>query len=405
MAKRSKIVTRNPERLLTNFQWPVSQAGYQWVLTSPVLAQAQVVPSQLEDPVLGGGIAATLAHREPQWFLTASGDGSTAFQPLIDHTGLFRDFAYTEPTREGILKFAARYGKLLADDPARELEPVTGDLVFGQGMIGEPLSEWQKQILTIRQLIQLWDQSREKLLMKELGRYVHWAGKDSAWYDSEPMDEAAARNIRPADTPATTAEGEFDYSDDAFLHSKDLVGGFESDGELRQVRHFAGLPETPSLRTRAVIASRLFNSEMLPAFEPGDVLAPARFYLQRAVSLHMSGRIDATLMWDAKDKRGRLHLIPSCLLGALWLQFAMAINGDREYRQCEQCKAWFELSPETARTNRVYCSARCRQKDYRERKAEAGRLRALGHSVRDIEQRIKARRAGTKRSRRGGTDD
>src|SRR4030095_8345084 len=39
------------------------------------------------------------------------------YEPFREHTGLFRQFAETRPTREGVLQFANRYGRLSALDP------------------------------------------------------------------------------------------------------------------------------------------------------------------------------------------------------------------------------------------------------------------------------------------------
>ena len=157
---------------------------------------------------------------------------------------------------------------------------------------------------------------------------------------------------------------------------------------VEQIQRLDGDPEKPFLRTRAVIASGLINPEMLGAFVPGDVLAPAHFYVQRAVSFAMEELVDVKLLWDSEDERGRLHLVPTSLLGALWLQFAQAITGNKDYRRCARCNTWFELSPEASRTNKLYCSDACKMKSYRDRQAEARRLHGQGLEPKKIAKKI-----------------
>jgi hypothetical protein len=73
-----------------------------------------------------------------------------------------------------------------------------------------------------------------------------------------------------------------------------------------------------------------------------------------------------------------LDLRPLTLRGALWLQLARAVANDKKFRACQVCGKWLELSPETARTNRLFCSDACRSKSYRKRQEEARRLHAEG---------------------------
>jgi hypothetical protein len=68
------------------------------------------------------------------------------------------------------------------------------------------------------------------------------------------------------------------------------------------------------------------------------------------------------------DRPLSLQLVSDTLLAALWLQFAQAIHGNKDYRACGACGRFFELDPAVARTNRLYCSDACRSKAYRTRK-------------------------------------
>jgi endogenous inhibitor of DNA gyrase (YacG/DUF329 family) len=66
----------------------------------------------------------------------------------------------------------------------------------------------------------------------------------------------------------------------------------------------------------------------------------------------------------------KLQFRPDTLYTALWLQLALAINDNKTFRYCAWCGTPFELSPTTARTNRLFCSNSCKQAEYRERKAQ-----------------------------------
>ena len=63
------------------------------------------------------------------------------------------------------------------------------------------------------------------------------------------------------------------------------------------------------------------------------------------------------------------RVIGRTLLGDMWLQLALAVGGDKRFRHCPQDARWWELHPDIARTNKVYCSDACKQAAYRERKA------------------------------------
>jgi len=83
-----------------------------------------------------------------------------------------------------------------------------------------------------------------------------------------------------------------------------------------------------------------------------------------------------------------LYLRPKSLLDAMWLQFAMAVEENKQFRQCSVCKGWMEVTPESRRQDAKYCSNKCRSKAYRERQKEARRLHAKGMSPAQIAKRM-----------------
>ena len=52
---------------------------------------------------------------------------------------------------------------------------------------------------------------------------------------------------------------------------------------------------------------------------------------------------------------GRLNLriVPKNLMGAIWLQFASGIDGNKDYRRCRACGKWFEISLEAKSTHEI----------------------------------------------------
>src|SRR3989442_442659 len=77
---------------------------------------------------------------------------------------------------------------------------------------------------------------------------------------------------------------------------------------------------------------------------------------------HVQGR----MLFDAKAEP-RLSFAPLTLLSAMWLQLALSVVGDKEFRACKLCRRLFEISTEQTgyRKHREFCSESCKTKDYR----------------------------------------
>jgi endogenous inhibitor of DNA gyrase (YacG/DUF329 family) len=77
------------------------------------------------------------------------------------------------------------------------------------------------------------------------------------------------------------------------------------------------------------------------------------------IAMEVDARIDPETL--------EVHFWPRDLLSALWIQFGLAVSGQKQYRKCAWCGSAFEISPRVARTNRLFCSNACKQADYRDR--------------------------------------
>lgn len=101
---------------------------------------------------------------------------SFEYRPLENNPTLFFDFAETEPTREGVLAFANKYGQLAM--PFREEYWVLED---GEETFGEcdSLLFWQQEIREMSHLVrlyELWKDKDRKTLRKGV---VTWNGNDA----------------------------------------------------------------------------------------------------------------------------------------------------------------------------------------------------------------------------------
>jgi hypothetical protein len=217
--------------------------------------------------------------------------------------------------RNGIVDFANTYG-LLGRSPAgytRWLE-VPEELIDDWDLHWV----WSEAISEMRNLVQLWDllRARDHRRLKD---HVRWEG-DSVIYDNHP------------ELPAGSSVGH---------HGPQKV---------------------------VVIASRETRQDWFEYFTPGDVITPAQFHLMAGINAWLQGLADPRLRWDEKQGRPVSKIVPSSLLGALWLQLHQAVAGQKEYRQCAVCQGWFEISPKVSRASRRYCSDACRSQAYRDRK-------------------------------------
>jgi hypothetical protein len=90
--------------------------------------------------------------------------------------------------------------------------------------------------------------------------------------------------------------------------------------------------------------------------------------------------IDHRLPDVFRENQPRLHLRlqPTTLLGALWLQFGLAVDSLKRFGKCAECDCPFEVSHGRRtgkRTDAKFCSSRCRVGHYRARIEQAQRLR------------------------------
>jgi hypothetical protein len=277
----------------------------------------------------------------PRWVLT---DGLAVgapfvrrqYEPLKTYPGLFRQFAQLPlQDRNAILEFANEYGTLGIQRPLHWTAPEEPNRLLP--VFGETWQDWAQQIDDMRRAVAIWDMLQARDL-SQLLQHIRWhqAGSKECWvYDSHPdLDKS---QIAPA------------------------------PGRHRQL-----------------------IEPVEDLFRPGDVLIPAMFLVQRWVNDHLDDTVAPRLLYDLDLGAQVLQIVPRNLAGAMWLQLAQTIAGNKHHRTCKECGKWFEVSSEedgrTAR--RIFCSDPCKCRDYRRRKERAQQLKVEGKPVKDIAQEL-----------------
>jgi hypothetical protein len=316
------------------FFWSVPKTGFQWIKTKLFENPGRADPTQLRQD--------SQLEEQPQWVLT---DGVaigtffewTRYNPLKMHTGLFRIFAdiplIREEIQERILGFANQYGYLGIKRPLEN-----------PGVWGETLQEWVNQIDKFKQGVSIWDMIRTGNKVA-ISRYVCWNNEE-----------------RTKDGIVTRSAGWF----------------YDSHPDLPPIHvdPRKAIPFPCRLHEYIEPVGDLFNRE--------NPQIPAMFLLQRWINKNLKSQVSPRLVYHLGRGKQVLRFVPENLLGAMWLQFVQAIEGNKEYRPCKECGKWFEVSLDAFRTSRLFCSDACKSKEYRKRKQRAQQMHKEGEAPRKI---------------------
>lgn len=257
----------------------------------------------------------------------ADGLWTTEYRPLEDPdtSGLFRIFAEAEDSEAGFLAFANKYGSLLerGDPGETSMFTVQGWPGHEPGAgWGERLETWATEVHDMRRCVQLWDALRNQNL---------------------PM-----------------------LRDSMEVHCERAGGAWVVPRDGGQHVY---LPEEVATQAPGV-----------------DLVKAAYIYIAALSNERLGEHTAPRLLYSPKKQRPLVFLMPRNLLGALWLQFAKAVEGNKVYHRCQGpgCGQWYEVDPDKNRTSKLFCSTACRSKAYRERKADAVRRYGEGQSLEEI---------------------
>ena len=259
------------------------------------------------------------------------------YMPLQSHGTLYRQLADLK-TEQDIIDFADSFGSLtrgklitLPNGKTRRRQLV--------GM-GEEVEFWYQNIQAMRRAVCLWDAIKNRD-DEALNKMIQWKGNDRVIY----------------------------------------------------IRY------TPRFRIQ-IIASKRRRPLLLKQFTPGDLIAPAKSLVQDWTNQGMDGQVSPRLLQVLPPQETELkefhrlgmYIVPQSLIGALWLQLALAIDGNKEYRKCEngQCSELIEISldPSGRRVDRVFCSPRCKMQVQRDKEKEAISLFHQGWSYPRIAKKL-----------------
>lgn len=248
------------------------------------------------------------------------------YRPLVDQPALFRIFADTETTPDAVLKFTNKYGRL-----GKGVESEISTFRHRQGSIaltGEYFSAWIKEMTLMRETIARWD---TVLGDKDL---------KTCW-----------RLAKQSKTP------------ELFFSRFGSIGSSSSGSWLDGI--FGNLPIKPD---KASVA----------ALENVAGVLSSRLRLLTSIDV----------VFQPSYPPVAVCVIPESLLGAMWLQFALAVNNGFNYARCRECGKWFKSEPESGRVTKQYCSGACRSKSYRSRMDQAYSLSVHGTSIEDIAKEL-----------------
>jgi len=224
---------------------------------------------------------------------------------------LFRRFIALEPTEDAILGFAQRCGMLTSGTLIHR--SVSSDV--GEVRLAEPLALWRAEIVAMRSMVEVWDavqESKPERLLQLVKMKNRRRPEGTSYWVSYKESRRLYTVLRPA-----------------------RVGIARSN-----------------IGWRALFLVQKVVNERLT-----DHTAPL-----------LSTTADHTPLRKGKGDRLRMDVSPLNLLGALWLQFARGIEGDREYRCCAACGEWLEIAPGSYTKRVRFCRPVCRVNFHRRKR-------------------------------------
>jgi hypothetical protein len=336
------------------FGWVALQDGYKWVDAHEIYI-----------PPRWGKVWAP-AER---WLITRSEAQNREirrYDPLQEESSLFRTFADTPLTEEGILQFTRQYGRLGVEkwvfskeklalahsNEGQKLEMKSLSqrvLDLNRGVSGESLGMWKQSIRHMRFALSLWDAIRSNDV-GQLRRFILF---------QEGSDRAGWFIYRSSEEVGDGYEG----------------GVIEETGHDIPANARALLKPENVIRLALLVVQTLANEQLWTHAGPRLLYEP-------------STPLDDLAAEEFPQNKLTLRIVPKNLLGAMWLQYARGIDGNKNYRQCRACGKWFEISLEANRPTRFFCKDACRYKFYRERIAAAQKLHLDGVSIEAIAQHL-----------------
>jgi hypothetical protein len=378
-----------PNELIGNaeFIWLVHECGYRWVDHRAVYPAAAPPREVTRDRVL-----------IPTMPLGPNGAEEVEYDPLAE-AAMFVTFANTPPDENGLLGFANRFGYLRAIQvsgqqdwsgalhdsatPPAELALSTG----GRTVVAvERYSTWREEVIAMKESLDLWGMcvsgERERVARR----------LSDILFDLKPLPKPRGRRT----LPSVATDKAYQWYCCLAL----CVNLLMTDGDARRFcaefgaslddTWYEGWKKRPPSRQAMwwVNASKSLRRELATA--PEAVIGVGRQLVRARIDQRLQRETHGCMNWDDRRDRAVLGMTPGNLLGAMWLQFAQEVTGQAQHRPCKVCGKWLTISSDDYgfRSDREFCSAACRQKDYRTKIKDARGLREQGLTVRQLAKRF-----------------
>jgi hypothetical protein len=345
------------------FYWRVPEDGFEWVAARSVGTESD------------SGIGPTGEAMDYLCQRGVEGRSNVAlncrtYSPL-ENGALFKTFAGTEQTRQGVLAFANQYGALgglastLVARPARADDEKNSYYC----VYAESLDTWIKEIRVLNHAIQLWEALKRKDVAF-LSELIHWSR------DSTDKQETTAYNFP-----------EYSLTRVGVAFLSEPIYWSKGSSETREAAVYHG----PQFSVGGISNAALnIRPEIRSLFVPGDVIYPGWFALHEIINQNLEfHQATPRLLWQQDHGKFTriIQIVPGSLIASFWIQLAKAVEGNREHQQCEECRKWFEVSGDR-RGDARFCSDPCRFRAYRKRQKEALRLHATGTPPKDIAKQL-----------------
>ena len=338
----------------------------------------QVYQYLAEVPKLGFEIIREDVPYNPETdLLTIRGGGlsngkykSDTYEVFTDTLALYRIFADTPLTNEGVIAFANKYGYLGGSFPKFE------------STVKQP--KFQTEHLITIEKPRFWSEEEEWDIYRYLLRgdfQIHcevvylWFVEIQLfnlaiklWEGAKQEDEKLLSSFMTFEEGVLTFELPFDPHPRTRENLHRGVPGAPVDFIMERYGPFS------FLRIEDGRESFTYSSEGTLVYPykirfdewNGTHTRPLAFFalelLRNIINYNLSLIYPRMVMTD----NGQLELVlqPRSLAMALWFQFAQAIELRKNYNVCQSCGKWLEISKYGSRRDKKYCSNKCRQAAY-----------------------------------------
>jgi hypothetical protein len=331
-------------RVTLRFEWPKPHCRYELRKMYVVNDDVSIPPftSEVVVPSADASESVDQFHRR------------ACYSPFTAESGMHLEFAKAKPERETVLSFADRYGPLttgrLAIDP-----DLTSKLPKPRPGLTMPSADNLSARLTNR--------DGDDLIGKCLARGAVRCDLLHDWFETvrklsflHQVHEALKKNNRRA---------------------------LENLIVCKEHGPFSKIESTKQFH-RALDPIELERGTAGPL----GIFEAARHALAEQLHRELADGVTYDIQTAKRPDAVRTFLVPRTLKHFLWMQFALSVEHHKDFKPCEVCGKEFELTPEIARTSRTLCSAACKAKAHRKRRAQALSLAAEGLTRKDIATKV-----------------